>query len=73
MNDEVVVAQKNITMGPIYMIQRANPSFANSKPNEMQDQRIVNRVPQILREAKEYGIEQFACNGCCEDDWSRVS
>lgn len=39
----------------------------------LQDQRLRHCVDRIISEAKaESGVERWACNGCCENDWPQV-
>ena len=39
----------------------------------LQDRRLDHRVERVLQEAKAAGVQHFACNGCCEEDWMKVS
>ena len=38
----------------------------------MQDPRISSRLNEVLKATRDHGVQQFGCNGTCEDDWSKV-
>ena len=38
----------------------------------MQDSRFKDCLQEVLSTASSGNIQQFGCNGTCEDDWSKV-
>lgn len=40
--------------------------------DDMQDPRIARCLSELLHDTAEKNIQQFGCNGTCEDDWPKV-
>ena len=38
----------------------------------LQDPRIAQCLADLINVTKEQGVQQFACNGTCENDWPKV-
>jgi len=38
----------------------------------LQDPRIINKTPQLIKTAQDSGVLHFAVNGVCEQDWLSV-
>lgn len=51
-----------------------NTSHAKSDiySDDMQDPRIAHCLSELLHDTADKNIQQFGCNGTCEDDWPKV-
>ena len=39
----------------------------------LQDSRIMQHTETVLAAAERAGVQRMAVNGCCEEDWQKVS
>lgn len=49
-----------------------NISESDKCSDNMQDPRIAHCLQEVLHDTAERDIQQFGCNGTCEDDWPKV-
>ena len=54
------------------MLVTFNISESAIYSNNVQDPRIAHCLQEVVHETAEKGIQQFGCNGTCEDDWPKV-